>query len=458
MTEQQIIELIQKKEGKTVEFKQSANKDIAHEICAFANSEGGTLLIGVTDDGVINGCDYSNAKASQIQDTLNKITPPIELDIEPVQVEGKTVVAIQCPKPPGERKMHMVSGQIFVRKGASSQKLTSPDEVTRYLQYANLIHFDEAITSHFDYPDQFNRDNYDEFLELSGINKSGNDPLVILSNLNVVVNPESAFRNAGVLLFASDLQAIFDHAKIRVVQFRGTNKVNIHNDQPISGTVYEQYRECITYLKTVLNTSYIIEDAGPRKERLEIPETVLRESILNALAHRDYYEKGACIMVEIYEDRVEITNPGGLVPSISPDEFGKRSASRNPLLFGMFQRMRLVEQVGSGIERMRQAMKDQGLPEPQFSYDGMFIVKLTRPVEFEKWITRWIPLLNEARISILRSINENPSITKAGLSKERGISTTAIDKHLNVLKQKKIIERVGSYKTGTWKINKITPN
>lgn len=457
MTEKELIELVKQGEGKNLEFKVSYAKDIPEEICAFANTDGGILLIGVTDNGIIKGCHYDNTKASQIQNTLAKIQPRLRLEIEKIEVDGKTVVAIHCPAPQGEKRVFVISGQLFIRDGASTEKLTSPDEITKFLQHANAIHFDEAITSNFEYPKQFNERNYDQFLELSGINKSGHDPLTILSNLNLVVSPENTFKNAGVLLFAKDVQRLFDHAKIRVVQFRGTNKVNILNDQPISGTIYEQYHECLRYLKTILNTEYRIEDAGPRKEILEIPETVLRESILNALAHRNYYDNGACIMVEIYDDRVEITNPGGLVPSISPDEFGKRSASRNPLLFSMFQRMRLVEQIGTGIGRMRQAMTDQGLPEPEFSYDGMFIVRLTRPVEFDQWIKRWASNLNKSQISILRSINQNPSVTKADLSKEIGISTTAIDKHLNTLKEKGIIERVGSHKTGSWQINKINP-
>ncbi len=456
MTEQQLLELIQQGEGQRLEFKSSYVKDIPNEICALANADGGILLIGVADDGTIKGYDYNNTKASSLQNSLDKIDPPLALNIEKVLVKGKIVVAIHCPGPKGEKRVYTISGNIYIRKGPNTQKLTSTNEITQLLQHANAIHFDEAITSNFEYPKQFSERNYDQFLELSDINKSGHDPLTILSNLNLVTE-DNTFKNAAVLLFGRDLQRLFDHAKIRVVQFRGTNKVNIHNDQPISGTVYEQFHNCIHYLKTVLNTSYIIEDAGPRKELLEIPEAVLREALVNALAHRSYYDNGACIMVEIYDDRVEITNPGGLVPSISPDEFGKRSASRNPLLFSMFQRMRLVEQVGSGIERMRQAMTDQGLPEPQFSYDGMFIVKLFRPVEFDKWIKRWVSNLNENQIRILTSINDDPRISIVQISKDLDISTTTIEKHLDRLKSMGVLERVGPQKTGKWRINKINP-
>lgn len=106
---------------------------------------------------------------------------------------------------------------------------------------------------------------------------------------------------------------------------------------------------------------------------------------------------------------------------------------------------------------LRQAMTDQGLPEPQFSYDGMFIVRLTRPVEFNKWIKRWASKFNENQIRILESINDDPGISIVQLSKDLDISTTTIEKHLDRLKTKGILERVGPQKTGKWQINKINP-
>jgi predicted HTH transcriptional regulator len=128
-----------------------------------------------------------------------------------------------------------------------------------------------------------------------------------------------------------------------------------------------------------LEVSYIIEGTGPRKEMWEIPLTVFKEAIINALSHRDYYEQGAVTMIEVYDDRVEISNPGGLLIGVKK-EFGKKSMTRNPLIFGLFTRMSLVEQVASGIPRMREEMLEAGLPEPVFSTNGgFFTVEFKRP-------------------------------------------------------------------------------
>ena len=102
--------------------------------------------------------------------------------------------------------------------------------------------------------------------------------------------------------------------------------------------------------------------------------------IINALAHRDYYDKGARITIELFPDRVEITNPGGLVSAITPKDFGTKSHSRNPLVFGLFERINMVEQVGSGISRIKDELKTNKLALPEFRIEGMFSLILKRPI------------------------------------------------------------------------------
>jgi ATP-dependent DNA helicase RecG len=138
------------------------------------------------------------------------------------------------------------------------------------------------------------------------------------------------------------------------------------------------------YLKNagVLLFCQRIIKGGPREERLELPEDALREGLLNAIAHRDYFISGANILVDIFFDRVEITNPGGLVKGLKREDLGKRSLSRNNLLFGLMQRMELVEKVGSGIVRMVRGMEKYGLKKPRFDInDNWFTIIFDRPVQ-----------------------------------------------------------------------------
>lgn len=151
---------------------------------------------------------------------------------------------------------------------------------------------------------------------------------------------------------------------------------------------------------------------------------------------------------------IEISNPGGLVSAIKKEEFGKKSVSRNPLLFSLFKIADLVEKVGSGVGRMRNAMRDAGLPAPQFDFTDFFTVTFKRPSVpiGSKEQTRLVEGLVESQKKIIELIRENPYISKFELSKRVGISTTAIDKNILRLKDKGLIKRVGPDKGGHWEI------
>tara|TARA_R110002020_G_scaffold474783_1_gene707415 strand:- start:245 stop:976 length:732 start_codon:yes stop_codon:yes gene_type:complete len=172
-----------------------------------------------------------------------------------------------------------------------------------------------------------------------------------------------------------------------------------------------------------------------------------RSAILNALSHRDYYDKGAKITVELFKDRVEVSNPGGLTSAISLADFGTKSHSRNPLIFGLFVRIHMVEQVGSGIGRIRDLMKIANLPEPVFKTEGMFSVVLHRTVEetVEETVGETVEI-------ILNAMKLKPKITSIELQERTGLTRRGVEYHISNLKKGKKIMRVGSTKAGEWKV------
>jgi ATP-dependent DNA helicase RecG len=151
------------------------------------------------------------------------------------------------------------------------------------------------------------------------------------------------------------------------------------------------------------------------------------------------------------------TQKGGLVSGIPRNEFGKRSLSRNPLVFGLFERIRMVEQIGSGIVRMRDLMTEAKLTPPEFTIDGMFTVTFRRPFDFENWVENWVEKLTDNRVKILREIHQNNRISKRKLEQKVSVSASAIDNNIETLKELGLLEREGSYKGGYWKINYILP-
>lgn len=458
MTAQELELLIKQGEGYNVEFKQSLPSkasELAEELCAFANAAGGVVLVGISDKGNKVGVTIDNNTRSRIQNILNALQPRLEVTIQEMVIDGKTILCFECPS--GTQKPYTVSGSIIVRNGPNSEKITSVERMRDFFQQADRIFFDEALCKGFSYPEDFNNEAFQDFLKRAGITPSLSN-VQLLMNLRLTAG-DGQLTNGAALFFAKEVQRFFDHAVVRCVLFKGTDKRFILDSKEMKGNLVEQFDQTMAWLFAKLNLSYDIENSldGRRRERLEIPETVFRESVLNALAHRDYYEKGAVTMVEVYDDRVTITNPGGLVSSIARSEFGSRSLSRNPLVFGIMQRMNLVERVGSGINRIKDAMKETGLPEPVFGLEGFFSLTLYRPIDFERWMQSWALLLSTPQVKILLAMHDNPGITKDQLSNIVGQGKTSVDKHIEKIRSLGLIERVGSKKAGNWQINLIPP-
>ena len=456
---QEIKAIVNSGEGYNAEFKVSlpANlKGIAEEVCAFANAAGGVVLIGVDDKNTIKGVAIDNAKRSSLQNILGEISPKLHCEIYEVDVDGNNVTVIEVPS--GPKKPYVLSGAIFARQGPNSQKLTTAEEMRDFFQQASRIYFDEGPCKEADFSVDFPDDNIAVFRTAAGLN-DGISHRQVFDNLKLMTD-DGYLKNGAVLFFARHPERFFDRAVIRCVHFDGVDKRYIIDDKVMTGTLYQQYIKSMAWIRSKLNVRYDIEGAGagPRKELWEIPETVFKEAIINSLAHRDYYDKGARITIELFDDRIEIANPGGLVSAIPRSEFGRRSLSRNPLIFGLFERMRMVEQIGSGVTRMRDLMTDEGLALPEFTMDGMFTVILRRPsFSFDKWISMWRVSLSEKQIAIITAIHENPGVKKVQLQKVSGLSASGVDKQMLMLKEMGLVEREGT-KGGNWVLHYINPS
>lgn len=455
LTTEQIKSLISNGEGYNIEFKVNVPnkvKELSQEICAFANSNGGYIFIGVDDYGNIIGVNIDNSKRSAIQDSIRDISPILKVDMYNLTIDTKSIWIIEIPC--AENKPYLLSGAIYVREGANSQKITSVDEIRAFFQRSNRIYFDNIPCEEYNPEIHFDQESFNEFCELSSISNNIT-PEQILNNIQIC-GCNNIIKNGGVMFFAKEPEKFFPQAITRCVLFKGTSRVHIIDDKSYSGSLYHQYRQADAWLKDKLKVSYIIEGSGPRKEVWEIPLEVFKEALINALSHRDYYECGANIMVEVYDDRVEITNPGGLLSEVAK-EFGTKSITRNPLIMGLFTRMHLVERVASGIPRMRDAMSKAGLAEPTFKSDGFFTVTFPRP-NYNPNLSGHEPInepINE-QLNIddllLSYISNKEGISMIKLNELTGKSSSTIKRSIARLKIAEKIEYRGSKKTGGYYI------
>ena len=356
MTREELNRLISLGEGQTLEFKRSASEDFGREMVAFANSIGGMILIGIDDNGTVVGVDQPNRIKGQIQSTARNLEPPLRVQVETVD----SIMVVTVPQ--SSDSPHSSGGRFYLREGASCQQMTRT-QIREYFFREGLLLFDTMINPDFDISKDLARKSYRAFAKVAGI-PSSLDMLDSLRNLKLLT--DKGMTNAGALILGRQGSRYLISATVMCVLFQGTTKTKILDQKLFDGDVVSNYRNALLYLQSHLNTEYII--TAVRTNKLELPEEALREAIINAIAHRDY-RSPANIQIFIFYDRVEIHNPGGLVAGLKMADLGKRSVPRNPLLFGMLYRMDLVEHVGSGLKRIRGAMKEYGLEVPVIEAD-----------------------------------------------------------------------------------------
>ena len=363
-------------ESYNVDFKVTVPqkvRDITQEVCSFANAAGGYVLIGIDDNGSIKGVSLDNAKRSSIQNSIGEISPALHCELYPVEVDGKEVWVIDVPA--GRLVPYFFGGSVFLREGPNSQKITNAEEIRELFQRAEKIYYDSIPQKKYDIFDHLDNNIIKIFRREAHISNNVDDKQLLV-NLQAFTENEEVRRGA-ILFFDRHPEELFFHAVVRCTQFKGTDKLHIIDDKTFVGPLYFQYEQALSWIMDKMRLEYVIKGTGSRVEKWELPLEVFREALVNALAHRDYYEQGAFTTVDLFDDRIEISNPGGLLPLVAK-HFGRRSLSRNPYIFSLFMRMNLVEHVGSGIGRMKELMLNAGLPEPEYETEGMFTVTLRR--------------------------------------------------------------------------------
>lgn len=371
ITQREIEEIIQGGEGYTIELKRSVNSDLAKEMVAFANSSGGRILIGIDDSGKIAGTKITNALRSHVQGIAHDCDPAINIELE---VAG-TVLIIHVPE--GRNKPYRCTNGFYVRNGANSEKL-STSAIRDFFNEQGRIHFDEMPFPKVDYPAGLDKNAVKQFIALLDLAK----PILpdhLLTNIGVLNKKQSVpvLNGAGVLYFAQQPTRYIPQSAVTCVAYKDNTKVDIIDKKTFEFNLIDNIDESLAFLKRHLNLAFEIKSKR-RVEKLEIPEVALREAVVNAVAHRDYSEKGATVMIEIFNDRLEISNPGGLPKGLDKKDFGKRTLARNPLLASLLNRVGYIEKLGTGIQRMRSALKSEDLPAPTFQFDYFFTVIFKR--------------------------------------------------------------------------------
>lgn len=296
-----------------MEFKRNLNSDLSKELVAFANAKGGRIFIGIDDSGRTVGVEIDNELRSRVEVMARDCDPAVPVRLEVFD----NILIVHVPE--GKDKPYRNSNGFYMRTGASSVKL-STDEIRDFFIDEGKIRFDDLLARDMNYPTDIDKKALKRFTLLSGITKiAGIRDLLI--NLGVLSNKNGPdlFNNAGALFFSKHPARLIPHSAISCVLFKGTVKNYIIDRKIFEYDLLTNIDHAVSFLERNLRLAYEIKDIR-RKEILEIPKDALREAIINACAHRNYFVYGAHVVVEIFDDRVDISNPGGLPKGLKSED------------------------------------------------------------------------------------------------------------------------------------------
>ncbi len=428
------------------------------EIVAFANSSGGRIFLGISDNKEIKGVDLTNKLKSQIQDIANNCHPAVKIIFDAY----KNILIVTVRE--GDDKPFKCSSGFYTRVGPNFQKLNR-NEIIEFIKAEGKLRFDELINLKFDYDAHFDQRKLEKFLRLSGISKVLDNPS-ILTNLGVAEKQEGKviFNNTGILFFSRNLADIYYHTAVTCALYKGAEKVDVLDRRDFNEDIISNIDGAMNFLKQYIPVRYEMTGTLKRKEIPEVPYDALRKAVINAIAHRDYFEKGANVMIEMFDDRIEITNPGGLVKGLRPEDFGRKSVLRNPNIANLLHRIEYIEKMGTGISKIRRIIKSAGLPNVKFEFNIFFTVTFTRPMarkematlqsEAEKFGIKFGIKGNRLQrmIGIIDTLKREEAFSVADFAVKSGVTTRVIEKDMDFLKMQGVIEFHGARKTGRYVI------
>ena len=391
-------------ESQNIEWKSKWKDEYLEWICGYANAQGGKIYIGCDDEGNVIG--LSNAR-KLLEDIPNKVRGAmgIIVGVNLLTESGRDYIEIDVPTYPIGISC---KGVYYYRSGSTKQVLTGPA------------------------------------LEAFLMRKRG----ATWDNL-----PLPAF--SLMLLFSKDPERWQLGAYVKIGYFE--NDADLLYQDEVHGSILEQIDKIVELVYLKYMRAKITYYGMQRIERYFVPEAALREALLNALCHKEY-QSGVPIQISVYADKLYIANCGRLPENWTLENLMRKHASSpyNPNIAHVFYLAGFIESWGRGIEKICSACKNDGVPQPEYTINpGDIMVKFTAPGDrIVKVADRVTDRVTENERAVLLLLEEDPGYTMQQLAERLSVSRKSIASRLKKLKEKGTIERVGSDRSGYWKVNR----
>lgn len=427
-------------EGYLVEFKAFKGaisvKELAKTMCAFANTDGGNIYIGVTDNRQIHGVHITPMLLDNIQNAAREVcVPSISMVLSEIAMENKKVLRISVEK---SGHLHSVSaGQTYVRVGTQDKRILG-EELLRLAETKSQVSFEENfLEAGLEIIDRTALNEYYGARKKVSAAMGGLDEEDLLQKMGLAKREAGGFKiKAGAfVLFGKEHDQTLLQRDFTFVKYDVEGKMYSYRED-ISAPAAKTLERLMELIRPYNRITGGIQGVK-RQESYIYPEDAIREAVVNALAHRDYRIAGLKNECRVYPDRLEMISAGSLPNIITLENIDKRHYSRNPKIMHALLILGLTEELGQGINMMRSLLKTNGNPQPEFiANPDQFKVIFYRP---RKPVSQ-----NDARRILDDYFSANDFISRRQIESICGIGSTSAKYLIEKLLKGGYLEKVGN--------------
>ena len=406
LTDYQIEELVKQGPRQSVEFRsdlpvrENDILNLARTMVSFANTNDGLIVIGADPkEKAIVGVDINNAESIEkdiIKIGQDRCSPPVIPEVAIRKIGRKNIIAVSVNA--GKGKPYYAEGHCYI-KDSQHVRIATSDEIQSMASGQKLVKKPvggdnlPVENATYDDLDPAKIEDYIEKRKKKFKSEKDISTNILLENIGILIRSQgtSIPSIAGLLLFGKDPQRFLWSSSVNMAKFKGTDKGgSIIDRKELRATIPEMIDEAQQFVVRHMKLSGMFEGL----KRLDLPEyplVAVREAVANAIVHRDYNFKEACIRIFMFDDRIEIYTPGGLPGPVTVENMEYTQYSRNKIIVEALLLMEgYIEKLGTGVRRIKKAAQESGLREPQFIETGVdFILTLFAPGDKISLVEKW---------------------------------------------------------------------
>lgn len=474
-----IEDILSREEGQTFDRKsvRIKPKDLAVTMIAFANADGGDLVVGITNGKKeIEGVDGDDKVLNEIRRTpFDFCAPSVNAQVEMVPCidrTGKDNHVLVFHIEPSMRVYANQADEVFLRVGDKSKKLSFDERFQLMNDKGQSCYEETAVYSAG--LDDLDMALVEDYCQKSGYGKSSMEFLTENHGYVVERNGKMHPTVVSLLMFGKKPQDFLPRASVRFIRYEGTEEktgaeMNVIKDMIFEGPVREQIDKSVAFLATQIKERTYLGDDGKFITEVEYPEFVRQEMIVNACCHRDLSITGTDIQVKLFDDRLVVESPGNLPGLVRPDNIRHTHFSRNPRLARYLKTYKYVKEFGEGVDRMCREMEADGLLPIKY-YKNDFILRAVAwsknakdagsdkvalssdkvAISSDKVAIKWSEVKERCSpntIKILEHLAQSGSISNAIAREITGLSSPGARKILSHLAENKIVSPEGDKKS-----------